>query len=983
MKKQYKIILITVFAVLLSILATVSIAASAITNDAQLSKIQVTTDGNINIKFIYTNLGDAEKFVAEIYDADGNLFGTDEFSATDVAKAGNVVKVSLAPSQMAYKVKVHAVDADGKTGAVRAYSVCDYAWAVLNDQNLSEHHSAMRALLNWGAMADERFTSITESAVNKGLYSRDTNPVDDAIAFFDDANKGTVESTDNIIAEKYYATLGSGDTTMTFVVSYTGDYSEDLSATVTKGENGEACKTSIKPLEDEDGKYAVTISNVGVAVYNTPYTVEITDGKETFSATKTMLEYLDILAFNAEHEEDHAVAKAMYQFYTHTAGKTAIAGCTHANGFHTSYDVDGANEHLTCSDCLTDIRTFPKTVKYYADMTSVWYYDNKLGGANTKLPFKLGADGEWYTSAVPSGEGAIMNVFPASCKQQEIKTELGKYLAIKYRATGEGSLGLSVILGGGTQVDKTITSGKTDGWVVAVMDMSSYSGYTTDGAQKLTVTLVPRITVDLAYVAVSDDINDIRALLGENETYVYRGISFSNAGHTLKKTELPTEHTAQFGSKNNGDSTTYTYACSSCGTSLAKSVTVPKAVTAFWYGKNLNYYDANVTPTSYETSKTKIENGIMFQELKPLNTNGKQMALSAELNSVLGQYVMIKYRVTAVGTESNELYFRLGIDGNKATQETLNSGLTDGWAIAVIDISEYSIYDTEKVSSETAQTLKLEITVRSAIDLAYIAVSNDITALRSLLDDGETYYDRGNSFSNAGVEFDKNGICVGEHNVVVTSSTGDVSTIYTYSCSVCGQTIAASRTILNTVAYYSNVQSIRTYDGNKVGEVFHTPIAKDGEVFTRIAPTNITNKGKQMQTFVTRTASSDTATVTRGRYFAIKFRLNETDGVTNNEFCLTMDINGVSGGYQENKTFAVGKWITLVIDLAGYNGYDKTLETQALKIAFTHRMTLDVAYIAVADDITQIVEDPTYTYYNEGSFNGAGVVYNKDGTLHE
>ena len=153
----------------------------------------------------------------------------------------------------------------------------------------------MRALLNWGAMAQVVFNDAADALANEGVYSNGTNPIDSLAAI--PYTEGSVSESENIKGKKYLVSVKPANTEMSLFVNYTGEGT--LRATVSKN-GGEEKATEITETA-EQGVYAVNISNLGVAVYDAAYTVKITDSNgETFTATKSVLEYLNALAFTSD-----------------------------------------------------------------------------------------------------------------------------------------------------------------------------------------------------------------------------------------------------------------------------------------------------------------------------------------------------------------------------------------------------------------------------------------------------------------------------------------------------------------------------------------------------------------------------------------------------------------------------------------------------------------------------------------------------------
>jgi hypothetical protein len=189
----------------------------------------------------------------------------------------------------------------------------------------------MRALLNWGAFSQARFGDATSVLANTGLFERNTNSINgvNSIPY----SEGTVTHGTNIKGGTMNLSLEPNNIAIHFYVNYDGEGTP--SATVSK-DGEEAVPTEI--TKTDKGSWLVRVANVPANMFDTPYTVTVTDGTgDTFTATKTVREYLGTLLAqcnatendNNAADDDKAVAKAsgkvvraMYQLYQFTTGKT-------------------------------------------------------------------------------------------------------------------------------------------------------------------------------------------------------------------------------------------------------------------------------------------------------------------------------------------------------------------------------------------------------------------------------------------------------------------------------------------------------------------------------------------------------------------------------------------------------------------------------------------------------------------------------------
>ena len=329
------------------------------------SNIQVSTSGKVSLKFKYSTLGKAGAFVYEVVDQSGNISRSGVYTAAEVEENGNWVAVALAPSEMMCTVNVYPADASGDNrGKPMSYSVKQYATEVLANENYAEYHDAMRALLNWGSYAQTKFNTDAGVAVgtlpHASLYLRNSNPIYgvNSISY----EKGEVVPGSTIKGVEMNLSLEPGNIVLHFYVNYTGNGT--LKATVSKN-GGEAVPTNVSKT---DKGYLVRVTNVPASLFDTPYTITITDDEDTFTATKTIREYLGILLADCnakvenkglpEAERNAAsatgnVVRAMYQLYQVVTGNTGADTCKHNQNFY-YWVADGENTAtVKCNHCHT------------------------------------------------------------------------------------------------------------------------------------------------------------------------------------------------------------------------------------------------------------------------------------------------------------------------------------------------------------------------------------------------------------------------------------------------------------------------------------------------------------------------------------------------------------------------------------------------------------------------------------------------------
>ena len=436
-KKTALLISVLVLAVVLSVgvIAGVAVAAEAsATLGEAYSAVQVTTDGKVNLKVYYSTLGSAEEFIATVTDPVSEETTTYTYPVSEIENTGNgyCVKVPLAPSEMTHTVKVWATAGDNKSSFEYVTTVVDYVNTVLADPENAEYHDAMRALLNWGAMAQTKFNDATDVKANVGLFERGSNSINgvNTITY----EKGEVTQGTTITGNTMDLSLEPGNIVLHFYVNYTG--SGTLTATVSK-DGGEAVDTSI--TETAKG-WHVTVANVPATMFDTPYTVTVTDGTDTFTATKTIREYLGVLLAQCNDNGDLATgntARALYQFYQILTGETGAADCAHNQKFY-YWVADGADtSSVRCNQCHTVLGTgISDDVNAYAHAGTLQNV-TVTGQVDKTLMTENGVQFVRYDNAYTNrdnwGDISLGGSFVGA------DGVTGQYLVIKYRTGAEGN----------------------------------------------------------------------------------------------------------------------------------------------------------------------------------------------------------------------------------------------------------------------------------------------------------------------------------------------------------------------------------------------------------------------------------------------------------------------------------------------------------------------------------------------------------------
>lgn len=1029
MKKHLKLLLVVICVLLLSTIVAVAISAdSTISTDAAFKSYQVATDGGVNLRFIYTDLGTADKIIADIYKPGASEpYATKEYAVADLeaakAEKGNatyIVSVPLSPDQMDDTVKVYAKDAEGNTGKVKAMSVSSYAWAILNSEANASSHNAMRALLNWGAMADQQFNGVANSNINYGLYADGSNPTSGATVSIYNGEDGATEWNETVFTNvAYNVLLEAGNTRMILDFTYTG--SDKLSVSYFK--NGDLLDASgIEVIDEAEGKYRVNIHNLGVAVFDTEYTIKVTDGTNELSVTKTVLEYLDAIVEGDYTASQKALATSMYQFYTHA--RNTVGTCEHNEGFHVSLDNESDYQYYTCSKCLEHFKAFPKTLKYISDPSNIVYWNKN--GKQGALTAQIDANGLVYThSARYEGGSLSTDIFNSN----EMGDKIGNYLMIKYRAVESlYKMEFLLKLNSGTEIRQAIPEGnlQLDEWVVAIIDVSGVIG--TDKSTVSHVKMTHWTSLDVAYVAMADDIADLTALLEDGETYVYRGTSLGNVGGEVEyaKNELPTieevkEHNFKYTVTPVGETTNTTYSytcdCDECDGKVLWSKTFDdKTFTA----------DLTGVTSSGNTSMRVDESAFPYIHVE---TNGRltTTTIVATTEEVLvGSRMYLKYRVNN-GDKAN---FDISQAGTVVTGETSKSiagspqagdlAKRQGWVVGQIDQSG-------ALGASMTGKFTLTITHTDDLDIAFLVTypSNDI---RAKLIGGENpdqfYATQSSAFGNYGgtnKRRDENGstsipesCASGAHTLKTNKFVTGETTIVTTFCSTCLDTLAPRKVVYHT---QHSIEFTKTTIGSDTKYTYTCDCAECGgkvlwsKTFTSNTYcadiTAITSTGTITEhvdenffpyIHVETNGSSTTTTITTetnvlvGSRMFLKYRVNNGSAATADigfsykfvdSAAATKTVTGTATA--ANLNYRSG-WVVGQIDLSSglFGSSSTTSKTGTLTVTITHSDDLDIAFFLTHPTLETVMrsifiggDNPDQYYANQSSCFGTNGVAGK------
>ncbi len=445
------------------------------------------------------------------------------------------------------------------------------------------------------------------------------------------------------------------------------------------------------------------------------------------------------------------------------------------------------------------------------------------------------------------------------------------------------------------------------------------------------------------------------------------------------------------------------YTCSRCYTALSGAIN----------------NDVNWVANIYESKQTAkftvvTDNGTTFrrysydagtaQSLDLANENAINGSVMSSRPVELGKYVVIKYRTN----KQQNLKLGVGTTSDRANVGDFIAAAdqSEDWQIALVDVSSAGSAKGWTASTTTNAQIRFTTLVgaegnTATIDVALVAIVDSPEEARTLLADGETYYDRGTAFNGAGVQLDKNGECYGRVHTVAQVRSGNT---VVFKCSACGA-VKETRTLSDGVKYYADITDAASYSGQTTAPV--NKYDEDGcfyykEYTTGAAGTSviITADAKDhANRYCEKVGEVDDKPLDGGRYLVMKYRVNGVDPKANIQICTNNIVTTPSKqnlNVGVNGTLPTSGWRVEVIDLTKTN-YSGAFNDQHnyLYIAFylteaitanpgVAAATVDVAYAAVVDSVetacSLLAEDETYTVRNiSTSTSTLGGTFNKGG----
>ncbi|MBQ3016225.1 MAG: glycoside hydrolase N-terminal domain-containing protein [Clostridia bacterium] len=279
-------------------------------NSTVLSAYNIALGGNIamNFRFKVANSEELAKY-ADAYvevtvpDVDGNNVYNIYFKDAEVDSEGRyIIPVKVCAAQMADKISLSVVYAEGILGETYTSSIKAYADRVLSDPKMEEAYPGVteliKSMLNYGAYAQELFGYNTEDLANSGIYTDATDPV---------KNENITETSTLLVSGQVSGIKPSGwilsllsETTARIYFTVEDGYSIDDYTFTLINENGEAKELSAKA---DGGRIRVDVSNIGANRLDKQQTIRVQRDGEVLTVTFSALCYVGAVLSNEASDD--------------------------------------------------------------------------------------------------------------------------------------------------------------------------------------------------------------------------------------------------------------------------------------------------------------------------------------------------------------------------------------------------------------------------------------------------------------------------------------------------------------------------------------------------------------------------------------------------------------------------------------------------------------------------------------------------------
>lgn len=1006
--KKFVFLALLICTLVCTVLA-VALPASAEAQEESFLGISVSERGDISLNFYYSSLGDADSVAVKVCSPEGEIksrYTVEKDNITADEKGRLVVCVRLAAVQMTDQVTVVTQKGGKNLGEEHTCSVREYADKVLADFSNKSYHSAMRAMLNYGAMAQKHFGINTNALANADIYRNGTNPINAV----DDIDCPAPEWTDGVkLMFTGYEAFLENNTKFRFYFTYSGE--AELTATVQR-EGIDEQSIAVR-YDKEEERYFVRIADIAPTLYAEQYTVKVTDGEDTLTVKASLLSYADsLLNSSLTTDSQKNAARAMYQHYVWLSGNypdrtTCAHGTTHKEASN-----NNTSTAEVCSLCGAVINKVGDSVEING--SAAYIVDEYIkSDAEQKAEVMTDADGTVFArihGGRPKGQYNQI-YFHASASK-----ECGQYVVMKIRTPDNNPTDMPETFhmfvkstGEGADWQRVEFTAPHDGeWHTVVLDLTDFaSKYTpaSDGKYYTQMLWLRPLTngsnvgtvndiVDIAYISMCNDMADVLQII-DSASYE-RHLSTTNfieidsaTGKCYGKCLL--EHTV--------DGAKHTYKCTVCG-AVDREITVDES---------LNYYSAPGTIKavsgdvygSNTDGNAYYEDGEIFQRIDVLNGGGT-IPLTAgggadekhivRANGSTGKYFVFRMRTHNIENVVG-LSWRIGSAAEGETWTKPGSYICerrvfedDVWTTYVVDIDTLGIPGYTTMSEEETRIVASFMVRADAassgakltdtyIDVAYFAICDSWEEIDIATGDEKTVFLtewRGEAELK---EVGSGGSCPEGECVYELNTEEGIK----YICKECRATVTIN--VDPSVNFYSapgqTMNNWSTgYGDNADPDWEHDIRYEDGRIYEHI----VLGRGASFKfdngtgELCKRFPATSTISGGSGRYLVIKMR---THNIANKEavrIMMNTDTSGQGDNYElnsktsntvlRNADFVDGKWQVYVIDLEKLGHIYYTAEDENVKkiaVGFyipgldnDDNASMDIEYMAICDDWSEI-----------------------------
>ncbi len=1016
MKRSLKTVIFTALLLCTLLCAALVIALPATaTSEEVFEGVSLSESGEVSLNFYYSSLGDADSVSVTVRAPDGEVKTSYNVSVSDVPvneDGISVISVRLAAVQMTDKVTV-VTQKNGKAlGEEHTYSVRDYVDKVLSSPDCKEYHSAVRAILNYGTMAQKHFGVNTDKLANDGIYRENTNPIN----VVTDIDCAAPEWTDGetLIFTGYEAFLES-NTTFRIYFTYSGE--AELSATVQRDCIDE--QSTKVHFDETEGRYYVRITNIAPTLYAKQYTVKVSDGSDTLTVTASVLNYADSLISSSETTDTQKdAARAMYQHYMWLAGANPDrTKCAHET-LHRESSNNNTSTAYVCSLCgaLTQKIGDSVEINGSAEYIASEYVKSDAAQISEVLTDPDGTVFARIHGGRPAGSYNSLYFHASTTK------ECGQYVVMKLRTPADNPTEMPetfnmYVKSTGTDANWQLVgfTAPADGeWHTVVLDLTDFASlytpagdgkyYTqmlwfrplTNGANVGTVDDV----VDIAYISMCNDIDDALQIIDgasyerhlSNTTYIDID---AVTGECLGKCLL--EH-SQDGAK-------HTYKCTVCG-SVDIEFTVDPGMNYFSAPGTIKAQVGDVYGSSTD-GNAYYENGEIFQRIDVKNGGGT-IPLTAgggadekhivTANGGTGKYFVLRMRTHNIENVVG-LSWRIASAAEGETWVKPGSYIAertvfedDVWVTYVVDIESlgiggYSVNDENETRIVAALMVRADAESSGAaladtyIDVAYFAICDGWDEIDIATGDEKTVFVTDWKGDAELKEVGSAGECPNGECKYALDNTDGIRYVCTACLSVREINVDPSVNFYSAPGQTMNNWSAG-HSGNSEPDWEHDIRYEDGKIYEHI----VLGRGVSFKfdngtgEFCKRFPATSLISGGSGRYLVIKMRTHNIENGETVRIMMNSDTSSQGDNFDlnaknsntvlRNADFADGEWQVYVIDLEKLGHQYYTAEDENVqKIAFgfyipgltdADEASMDVEYMAICDDwseIDKIVEE--------------------------